>query len=213
MLFPSTIISGSPSRAVSEEISRLCQELGTNYNSNNPDLLVIDQTTGWAIDTVRDLIHFLSRRPIQHAVKVAIIDQAQNLSTEAQSVLLKTLEEPGEGNYLILTTPNFHSLLPTILSRCYLITLQSHSAKPNTTPVSVSTNPQINLASVDELLLSTDKAGVLDWFDNQIRCYQQELTKTGDYQTSLILQKLIKAKDMVNANVDPKSALDWFFLS
>jgi hypothetical protein len=52
------------------------------------------------------------------AGKVAIVDDADLMSIEAQNRLLKTLEEPGEGTVLILVTSAEDRLLPTIRSRC-----------------------------------------------------------------------------------------------
>ncbi len=53
--------------------------------------------------------------------KVFIIDEAELLASnqnESQNALLKTLEEPSAGTYLILVTSSEDRLLPTIRSRC-----------------------------------------------------------------------------------------------
>jgi DNA polymerase-3 subunit delta' len=50
--------------------------------------------------------------------KVFIIDEAELLDLNGQNTLLKTLEEPPEGTYLILVTAHDERLLPTIRSRC-----------------------------------------------------------------------------------------------
>lgn len=50
--------------------------------------------------------------------KVFIIDEAELLAGTAQNALLKTLEEPPPGTYIILVTSRPHRLLPTIHSRC-----------------------------------------------------------------------------------------------
>lgn len=50
--------------------------------------------------------------------KVFILDEAELLNQQGQNVLLKTLEEPPPGTYLILVTANEDGLLPTIRSRC-----------------------------------------------------------------------------------------------
>lgn len=52
------------------------------------------------------------------ATKVAIVDEADLMSPEAQNRMLKTLEEPGVGVVLILVTSAEDQLLPTIRSRC-----------------------------------------------------------------------------------------------
>ncbi len=50
--------------------------------------------------------------------KIFIIDESELLDRTAQNVLLKTLEEPPAGTYIILVTSKPDRLLPTIRSRC-----------------------------------------------------------------------------------------------
>ncbi len=50
--------------------------------------------------------------------KVFIIDEAELMNAAGQNALLKTLEEPPAGTYLILVTSSEDQLLPTIRSRC-----------------------------------------------------------------------------------------------
>lgn len=53
----------------------------------------------------------------QHHNKVFIIDEAELLDPVGQNSLLKTLEEPPAGTYIILVTASEDHLLPTIRSR------------------------------------------------------------------------------------------------
>ncbi len=50
--------------------------------------------------------------------KVFIIDEAELLDASGQNALLKTLEEPPPGTYIVLCTTQEDRLLPTIRSRC-----------------------------------------------------------------------------------------------
>lgn len=59
-----------------------------------------------------------SLAPALNHGKVFIVDEAELLNATGQNALLKTLEEPTEGTYLILVTSSEHRLLPTIRSRC-----------------------------------------------------------------------------------------------
>ena len=52
---------------------------------------------------------------------IAIVNDADTMSTEAQNSFLKTLEEPTPGTVIILLSENTENLLPTIMSRCTLI--------------------------------------------------------------------------------------------
>jgi len=50
--------------------------------------------------------------------KAFIVDEAELIDQNGQNTLLKTLEEPPAGTYLILVTAHEERLLPTIRSRC-----------------------------------------------------------------------------------------------
>jgi DNA polymerase-3 subunit delta' len=73
------------------------------------------------IESVRELGQRLAIRPHEGACKVAIIDPADRLSESAANALLKTLEEPRAGSFLILITSKASSLLATVRSRCQLV--------------------------------------------------------------------------------------------
>jgi DNA polymerase-3 subunit delta' len=67
---------------------------------------------------VRALQSVLARTPAEGPHKVGIIVNAENMRADAQSVLLKTIEEPPPDSFIIITTSGKSTLLPTILSRC-----------------------------------------------------------------------------------------------
>lgn len=75
------------------------------------------------ISQIRDCIWRLSLKPSFTALKVAVIDQAHCISQEAQSSLLKNLEEPKGKSLLVLVTDYPDLLFPTILSRVQRIKL------------------------------------------------------------------------------------------
>lgn len=57
--------------------------------------------------------------------KVFIVDEAELLDAVGQNVLLKTLEEPPEGTFLILVTSSEDRLLITVRSRCQRVAFVS----------------------------------------------------------------------------------------
>ena len=73
------------------------------------------------IEVSRQIINFLKEKPIERSAKGVIIHEAGSLTTEAQNALLKTLEEPPLTSFLILTTSKKTDLLPTVLSRCQIV--------------------------------------------------------------------------------------------
>jgi hypothetical protein len=72
---------------------------------------------------VRDLVTELSLLPVEGGARVAIIRDAHRANEEAQSALLKTLEEPLSDTTVILCADDEEVLLPTIRSRCARIRL------------------------------------------------------------------------------------------
>jgi len=76
------------------------------------------------IDRVRQGIGFLQRRPAEGRRSILMIDQAHRMEAAAANALLKTLEEPPAHALIILLTPSWHALLPTIRSRCQAIPFQ-----------------------------------------------------------------------------------------
>jgi len=73
------------------------------------------------VDQIRGLISKLSLSPVSGRYKVAIIDEAHLMNSEAQNCLLKTLEEPSGAALLILVASNAERLLETVRSRCQIL--------------------------------------------------------------------------------------------
>ncbi len=71
--------------------------------------------------TMDQFMKFVGLSPAASKKKIAIIDEADDLTTEAQNALLKTLEEPHPDTVLILIVEQENVLLPTILSRAQVI--------------------------------------------------------------------------------------------
>ena len=77
------------------------------------------------IDCIRDLIHFSTHSAHQSGKRVAIIEPAELLNHNAANALLKTLEEPGDGLFIILVSHQPSRLLPTLRSRCQALLCQT----------------------------------------------------------------------------------------
>ncbi len=73
--------------------------------------------------TVRRLISDLALLPVEGGARVALIEKADRLNEDAQSALLKTLEEPPAGVTIILCADQEDQLLPTVRSRCVRLRL------------------------------------------------------------------------------------------
>ncbi len=73
------------------------------------------------IDDVRALCNKLNQTSQFAGYRVAILEQADQLTIAAANSLLKTLEEPGKEVLIILTSARAHRLPVTIRSRCQLL--------------------------------------------------------------------------------------------
>lgn len=209
-IFPSTLIISSDQSAIDCLINQICTQINNQISTNNPDIFILNQDTGWTIESVRQIKHFISQKPFNHSNKIIIIYQADNLNSESQNAILKTLEEPGNDNYLILTTSKPSKLLPTIISRCQAVKLKN---KPKT----ISENcflitHQIKKDLLTSETISKDKNQVLPFLENQLKIYQNLLIKNPSSDNSHTIQRILKTIAMIEANVDPKSALDFLFL-
>ncbi len=82
------------------------------------DVIEIDAASNRKIDEIRELLEKIPYTPTALRSKVYIIDEVHQLTSEASSALLKTLEEPPGHVVFVLATTEPHKLLPTIVSRC-----------------------------------------------------------------------------------------------
>ena len=72
---------------------------------------------------VRDLIAELVLMPVEGGARVAIIEAADRMNEDAQSALLKALEEPPAGVVIVLCADQEDRLMPTVRSRCARVRL------------------------------------------------------------------------------------------
>jgi DNA polymerase-3 subunit delta' len=68
--------------------------------------------------TIRRLVSDLALLPVEGGARVAIVERADRMNEDAQSALLKTLEEPPAGVVIVLCADREDQLLPTVRSRC-----------------------------------------------------------------------------------------------
>jgi DNA polymerase-3 subunit delta' len=105
----------------------------------HPDLLLIRRPwdtdkkrakTVVTVDEVRRLPAFFSQFASYDGPRIAIVDAADDMNTQAQNALLKILEEPPARALLLLVSHAPGSLLPTTRSRCRMLALRALDAEP-----------------------------------------------------------------------------------
>ncbi|HEX4111203.1 MAG TPA: DNA polymerase III subunit delta' [Stellaceae bacterium] len=75
------------------------------------------------VDDVRQIAHFLHLTPAEGGWRIVIVDGADEMNRNAANALLKVLEEPSRRALLLITSASSGRLLPTIRSRCRLLSL------------------------------------------------------------------------------------------
>jgi DNA polymerase III subunit gamma/tau len=88
------------------------------------DYIELDAASNRGIDEARELIERAAYKPSIGRFKVFMIDEAHQLTKDAFSALLKTLEEPPEYLKFVLATTDPDKMLPTVLSRCLQFNLR-----------------------------------------------------------------------------------------
>ena len=88
------------------------------------DYVELDAASNRGIDEARDLLERAAYKPGIGRFKVFMIDEAHQLTKDAFSALLKTLEEPPEYLKFVLATTDPEKMLPTVLSRCLQFNLR-----------------------------------------------------------------------------------------
>ena len=139
--------------------------------NNHPDFLIIEPTS--LLETkvsksgseiikvaqIRNIKSFLGQKSITSEKKIVLITDAHLLNEAASNCLLKTLEEPSNGIFILLTS-KLNILLDTIISRCQMVRFRSLSAKRITSiskeyldPLKYSINRKLK---VDDLINSAN---------------------------------------------------------
>jgi DNA polymerase III subunit delta' len=96
------------------------------------DLFVLDgREGGLLVDPVREVRAKTLEPPRGSGTRVIVLAEAQELNSAAGNALLKSMEEPRPGNCFVLLAPLRERLLPTLVSRSWVMSLPwllSHDA-------------------------------------------------------------------------------------
>ena len=86
------------------------------------DVMRIDNDGGSIkIEEIRKAQSFSELMPTECGCKFIVINNAENLTVQAQNAMLKTLEDIMENRYILLLAPSSDNLIPTVLSRLQTI--------------------------------------------------------------------------------------------
>jgi len=100
-----------------KEIALEFAQLINKQKKDSPDIIIIKPELSIGISQIEDMQKRLFLKPFSAPYKIAIIDEAEKMTTHAQNCLLKTLEEPRGQTIIILISSRPETLLETIISR------------------------------------------------------------------------------------------------
>ena len=106
-----------------------CHECRTVLGGSHADVAVIrTEKLTIGVKEVRDLVRRAALAPMGPRWQVIIVEDADRLTEGAANALLKAIEEPNGRTVWMLCAPTVEDVLPTIRSRCRLLTLSTPPA-------------------------------------------------------------------------------------
>lgn len=100
----------------------VCSDCIKIDNQTHPDCIYLgSQTKSVSVKTVRAALENAYLAPNEANGKVFILENADTFNEESQNALLKIIEEPPTGVKFVLTAGNKNALLPTVLSRVFVV--------------------------------------------------------------------------------------------
>lgn len=214
------LIIGGRSSSRQRKIQEIYQKLKSQKIQNDPDTAILESQTSIGIEEVRNLKRFLSLKPYSKPPKVAIIWEAQNLTTEAQAALGKIIEEPPGETVIILSSPNQELLLPIIVSRCQVIVLAPESE------IALSKEEiKFYQAELETILKSSagerikfsgkfkTRQEAEEFCQIQLVLWREMLLENPKIEISLVIRQIQKTQKYLKANVNYRLSLENLLLS
>lgn len=213
----SYIISGG----TSAERETKAESFTKEWHIHPYDVIRIEnEDSSIGIAQIRTFIAALQLKPSQSSLHAGIIPQGELLTPAAQQALLKTLEEPPQSVRIIISVPNSSHLLPTIVSRCQVISLTTksiYSEKELEAAREIIANIQkasigerlalcANLGKTKEELSAFLSCSIAAIRENLLRNNQANQTDTS------LLHNLLSAKKYEGTNINLQLYIEHIFI-
>lgn len=118
-------------------------------NKSFGNLLLLEKavdTNEIVIDQLAPLSDFLNKSPLIPGWRIILIDQVTDLNRFCANSLLKSLEEPPMRTLFLLLCQSLGTLLPTIRSRCQILTLSTDNMQTEELPFKKEARELLQLA-------------------------------------------------------------------
>jgi hypothetical protein len=212
----SFLLISNDKKTIEETITRLCK---THHIAPlDQKSFVSEKAIG--IEDIRIIQEKLSLAPVRGKTKALILYNADTMSSAAQNALLKTLEEPPNNTIIILVAASKEGFLPTVHSRCTLITDtqttmvvdKKEYATYATFFASLPTyTPAQHLFFAQNIGKTKDTA--INWLEKGILVGRNFLLETKSMVWTLRLRKMQKTHMLLSqTNSNPRLAMEHFFI-
>jgi DNA polymerase-3 subunit delta' len=103
-----------------------CHDCHTTLGGSHADVAVVrTEKLSIGVKEVRDLVRRAALTPMGKRWQILVVEDADRLTEQACNALLKAIEEPTDRTVWMLCAPTVEDVLPTIRSRCRLVTLST----------------------------------------------------------------------------------------
>jgi len=140
LAFARTLFCSCPTGGDACGYCRFCRQVNER---NHPDLHQISPTgSSIKIDQVREIQKKATIKPYQGQRAIFLLEQVETMTSEAANCLLKLLEEPNQEVSFILLSTQPYALLPTVVSRCQILSFRALSTAEITRGLKQTLNPE-----------------------------------------------------------------------
>lgn len=166
-------------------------------NKSYPDLLEIKaENNVIKKEQLLEIMEKFSNKSVYGTYQIYVIHHAEMLNLSSANTILKFLEEPEHNIIAVLLSTHRYKVLPTILSRCTVMTLK----KEKSNMIDVNDN-QIIIRLLNNLLIDTEPLIILfnDYYESLFQT--KELSLDTLRKISKILQYYIQTNDLSSLSI------------
>lgn len=166
-------------------------------NKSYPDLLEIKpENNVIKKEQLLEMMEKFSNKSVYGTYQIYVIHHAEMLNLSSANTILKFLEEPENNIIAVLLSTHRYKVLPTILSRCTVMTLKQEKSNM----IDVNDN-QILIKLLNNLLIDTEPLIILfnDYYESLFQT--KELSLDTLKTISKILQYYIQTNDLSSLSI------------